>query len=701
MSKKLLYTFLFMLSICYSLAQEVEDVDRASIIEQRIEQIAESIESDNVDYTTLFEKLTIYLDFPLNLNTAKAEDLYGLGLLDNYQIGQFLEYREEFGEIFSIYELSYINGWSPNTAQLIEPFIQIEPDPEREKLSFKKLFNYGKNELVFRYQGIIEEQEGFSPLSQEELEDNPNARYLGSNARLYARYRYRYGDRISIGFTMEKDPGEEFFKGTQKQGFDFYSGHVFLKDFGTVKRLALGDFQAQFGQGLTFWSGLGFNRKSSFSLSTAQIGSGIGPYTSINENLFLRGGGTTLNFGDFDFSVFYSGKGIDGNLTNIEPDSAFQGEPATIVTSFQQSGYHRTPSELADKRSIFQEHVGGNISYNTRQFHMGFTAVRMTLDGEIRRNTDTYSQFRFSGQENSAIGIDYMWKFRNLFFFGETTRSQNGAFATVNGLNVNLNPRLSINLTQRYYARDFQPVASVGFGEGSTVENESGIYFGVEFRPFKKWKLNAYIDQFKFPWLRYQTDGPSAGTDFLAQLDYQPSGKVSFYIRYRDRLRQINSREEVTGVRPLVDQKRKFLRFHISYRANRRVKFRSRLELSEYKRGKEPLERGFLLYQDVIYQFEKLPLRLTFRYALFDTDSYDARIYAYENDVLYFFSVPAYSGRGTRIVAMAKYDLGRNIDIWLRWAQFYYTDQETIGSGKDEIFGNTKSEIKAQLRFKF
>lgn len=701
MKKKGILISLFIGWSAFLAGQEVEEVDRAAIIEQRIEQIAESIESDNIDYTTLFEKLTVYLDFPLNLNTATSEDLYGLGLLNNYQIGQFLDYRDEYGEIFSIYELSYINGWNASTAELIQPFVVIKPNPEKEKVTFNKLLNYGKNEVVLRYQKVLEEQEGYSPATSDELESNPNARYLGSNARVYARYRYRYSDQISFGVTMEKDPGEEFFKGSQKQGFDFYSGHFFMKDFGTIKRLAVGDFQAQFGQGLTFWSGLGFNRKSSFSLSTAQFGSGIGPYTSINENLFLRGGAITLNFGKFDFTTFYSGKGIDGNLADIEPDSLFQGDQATIVTSFQQSGYHRTPAELKDKKSIFQQHVGGNISYNTRRFHMGFTAAQMKLDGAIQRNTDTYSQFRFSGKDNTAVGIDYMWKVRNMFFFGETTRSQNGAFATVNGLNINLDPRLSLNLTQRYYARDFQPLASVGFGEGSTVENESGIYLGVEFRPFKKWKLNAYFDQFKFPWLRYQTDGPSSGTDFLAQLDYQPSGSVSLYLRYRDRLRKINSRDEVTGVSPLVDQQRKYLRLHMSYKANRRVKFRSRLEFSEYKRGNEPLERGFLLYQDVIYQFAKAPLRITFRYALFDTDSYNARIYAYENDVLYFFSVPAYSGRGTRIIALAKYDLGRNIDIWLRWAQFYYTDRQTVGSGKDEINGNTKSEIKAQVRFKF
>ena len=80
----------------------------------------------------------------------------------------------------------------------------------------------------------------------------------------------------------------------------------------------------------------------------------------------------------------------------------------------------------------------------------------------------------------------------------------------MNGVNINMNPRLSINITQRHYDTDFQPVASVGFGEGSSVENESGVYLGVEFRPFKKWKFNAYFDQFKFPWLRYQVDAPSS-----------------------------------------------------------------------------------------------------------------------------------------------------------------------------------------------
>ncbi len=701
MKKLLSIGSLFFISIC-TYAQENDDADRLQIIEQRIEQIAEAAETDNIDYTTLFEQLTVYLDFPLNLNIATTDQLYGLGFLSNYQIGQFLEYREKYGQILSIYELPQINGWDVTTTQLIEPFVVAASDPGRQKITLQKIKRYGKSEVVLRWTRVAEQQFGYTDATAAELTANENARYLGSQDRLYARYRYRYSDQISFGVTAEKDPGEEFFRGSQTQGFDFYSAHLFLKDFGKLKKLAIGDFQAQFGQGLTFWSGLGFNRKSSFSISIAQAAHGIGPYTSVNENLFLRGGAATLQvFENVKATVFYSGKRIDGNLIESNLDSLDLDQSEIIVSSFQESGFHRTPAELADKNAIFQQHIGGNINFHKRKFHFGVTAVHMQLDGEINRATDTYSQFRFTGSENYTVGADYAWKVKNFFLFGETARSQNGGMATVNGLNINMNSRLSVNLTQRYFSRDFQRVASTAFGEGSTTENESGIYFGIEFRPFKKWKLNAFYDQFKFPWLRYQTDAPSQGYDFLGQLDYQPSSRFGMYIRYRDRLKKINGRGENIGANYLVDQAKRNLRINFSYRTSSQFRFRSRVEFSDYRRGSEPTAHGFLLYQDVIYDFEKFPIRLTFRYAIFDADAYDARLYAFENDLLYSFSIPAYSGRGSRIYALIKYDLGRNLNIWFKWGQFYYTDRNVIGSGKDLIQGRTKTELRAQIRYKF
>ncbi len=90
-----------------------------------------------------------------------------------------------------------------------------------------------------------------------------------------------------------------------------------------------------------------------------------------------------------------------------------------------------------------------------------------------------------------------------------------------------------------------------------------------------------------------------------------------------------------------------------------------------------------------------------FRYAIFDTNSWDERLYAYENDVLYAFSIPAYYDKGNRYYFMLKWDAADWLDCRLRFAQTVFFDKEVIGSGTDEIEGNHKSEVKVQLRMKF
>ena len=94
-------------------------------------------------------------------------------------------------------------------------------------------------------------------------------------------------------------------------------------------------------------------------------------------------------------------------------------------------------------------------------------------------------------------------------------------------------------------------------------------------------------------------------------------------------------------------------------------------------------------------------LRLSARYALFDTDDYDTRQYVFEQDVLYAFSVPALYGRGTRAYLLAQIQATRHLTLWLRYADTHYRHQNTIGSGLDEIQGNARNEVKAQMRYRF
>jgi hypothetical protein len=131
------------------------------------------------------------------------------------------------------------------------------------------------------------------------------------------------------------------------------------------------------------------------------------------------------------------------------------------------------------------------------------------------------------------------------------------------------------------------------------------------------------------------------------------------------------------------------------------VTLKNRIEFSGYRQFDEDTRIGFMMYQDILYRPADKPYNLTLRYAVFNTESYDERIYAYENDVLYAFSIPAYFYKGSRFYVLMKYDLGKNLDLWLRFAQTFYSDRQTIGSGLTEIEDNTRSEVKVQLRMRF
>jgi hypothetical protein len=127
---------------------------------------------------------------------------------------------------------------------------------------------------------------------------------------------------------------------------------------------------------------------------------------------------------------------------------------------------------------------------------------------------------------------------------------------------------------------------------------------------------------------------------------------------------------------------------------------RNRIEWARFNKGIID-EQCNLNYQDIIYHLQKFPLDLTFRFALFDTDSWNTRIYAYENDVLYAFSIPPYYGKGIRSYLMLHSSISSHIDLWLRVARTTLTDVNVIGSGLNAITGGQKTEVKVQLRIKF
>lgn len=690
-----------------TIAPKTEDAD----VQQQLENIAESTENEDADYTNLLDALNQFKEHPINLNHTSREELEQLQLLNDIQINSLFAHIKKNGKLITIYELQGINGFDLQTIQKILPYVRVSDNFNTSHFGIKEMFRSGQHMVMFRYGRTLEQQTGFTTIDSATLYGSQNSRYIGSPDKLYARYRFTYGNNVSWGITGEKDQGELFFKnkqkfkydwynealkGNQKTGFDFYSAHFYLHNIKFIKALALGDYQATFGQGLTMWSGYSFG-KSADIMSAKKSATGIKPYSSVDENKFLRGGALTLGYKNISATAFYSKKRIDANIS----DTLDNGEVAA-VSSLQETGYHSTISEIADKHAISQSIYGGNIAYKGSKFSVGLTGMHYELSSDFTRGLSYYNQFEFSSRQNTNLGLDYNFVFRNFNFFGEEAMSENGGMAFLNGVLVSLDPRLSLTVTHRYYQRDFQNLMSNGFAENTMAANEKGFYAGISAKPSPKFTLTAYYDRFEFPWLRYQVNAPSVGNDYMAQLNYTPSKKFDAYFKIRSRSKYKNTSADINDIDFIVPYEQTNYRINTSFTILPSVKLKNRIEMVDYKVDANKTQKGYLVYQDITYSKLGSKFSGSLRYALFQTDSYDARLYAYENDMPGAYSIPAYYYRGSRFYILLDYNVTRKIEIWLRYSQTVYDNKKIISEGSlTEINGNTKSEIKAQIRFKF
>lgn len=666
------------------------------LVETRIEYLIEQREVE-VDYTTIFDQLYHCLLHPLNLNKASVNELRRLYFLTDIQINHLLEHIEKNGALLTLEELQSIKGFDLATIRWLLPFAKVVHTTDVLKQTASDAVKHGKSEFILRYQEVLEQKEGYQQENRGGSNGSSSNFYLGSPAKIYARYRYKYNTKISFGITAEKDPGEAFFSGNQKNGFDFYSAHLFLKDMGKLKQLAIGDFHAQFGQGLTFWSGQAFGASVDIT-ATKRSAVGLKPYLSSDENRFLRGIGTCFQLKNVELTTFYAAQKVDANVVSLA-DSL--GATHDFVSSFPTNGFHRTPNEFEDKDRVRQQQLGAHLAYKKRKLNVGLTMAHREVDLPLINTSAPYQQFRSTESSHTIMGVDYNWVYQNFNFFGEVAHGLGAGIGVVSGFIAALDPEISITVMGRNYSRNFQPIVSNAVGANNDNVNERGVYMGTNIRLTPHVSLAANHDYFSFSWLKHGVHSPSEGRRYMVQLNYQPTKRWEMYFRIRQRNKQKNNTLSSSEIPGIVDEERTNYRIHFDYQVTKTIRLKSRLEWLNYQVDGGNKELGFLIYQDLILKRPNSPFSLAFRYAMFDTDSYSSRIYAYENDVLYAFSVPAYYHRGIRTYLTMRYKASKTLDLWLRYGLTQYDDIAVIGSGLEEIQGNRRSEIKLQARYKF
>ena len=317
----------------------------------------------------------------------------------------------------------------------------------------------------------------------------------------------------------------------------------------------------------------------------------------------------------------------------------------------------------------------------------------------INKSANAYNKYALSGNSWGNYSIDYSYTFKNMHFFGEAATTEKLDKAFINGLLISTDARVDLSFLYRKISKGYQSLYTNAFTESTFPTNENGFYAGISINPTDVWRIDAYADLYSFPWLRYRVDAPSAGNDYLLQVTYKPKKEIEIYSRYRSERKAINYNPDGLTLNPVVIKPKQSWRTQLSYKINSACTFRTRVEMLWYdKKGTTP-EQGFLTYADIIYKPLQKPYSGNIRLQYFETDSYNSRLYAYENDVLYSFSIPVFYDKGYRYYLNLNYDVTKKLSIWLRLAQTIYADKNIIGSGLDAIVGNRKTEIKMQAIF--
>ena len=640
------------------------------LLEQTEDRLSEALEIDGESgedsHEELIEDYLYYLENPINVNSEEVVHLEEIGLLSAFQVEALRQYRRQFGDLMFAEELLMLDGFSEMTVAVITPLVYFgksERAEERESVTLAKAVTRGRHQVTMNF--------------AQKFGGEPHEDYLGGPQKLQFKYNYHYQQKFRFGIATEKDAGEP-------RLFDFVGAHAYASDLKisnalTVKDLALGDYQLSFGQGLTLWSAMGFGKGGSSLMKRA---SGIRPKASSGEGKFFRGAASTLRYRDFYATAFYSLRAVDATVSAADTLD----EPE-LVSALQESGYHRTLNELAKRNAIRQQVFGGHLCYAGPRLEAGYTVYHLWLSAPLELKPSKYNQFYFQGDRLTAMGWDFRWLLGKAAFFGELSRSGNGAWAGLAGMAMKPTGYINFSVLYRNYDKRYQSLFNSAFAESSRGQGEEGWYLGLQCAPAPRWDLLAYCDFFRLTWLSSSVYNPSWGQEYSLKISHQIGKTASMQLRFKSKTKMKNSSDGLVFSHYPVFYAKRSVNFQVSYGITDDLTFGDKVSYSHYLNDDGADSRGYLLCHDIAYKPVDKPYSLTFRYALFSSDDYYSRISMYENDVLGAFSIPSLSGTGMRAYLLGKLKLFGSVSLYSR-------------VGVSMLSEDVKTDVKAEIVWK-
>ena len=312
------------------------------------------------------------------------------------------------------------------------------------------------------------------------------------------------------------------------------------------------------------------------------------------------------------------------------------------------------------KEAAWNHVVGMNATARWKKLKVGVTGVE-----SLKSNVESQKL-----SDKGAMGANVRYNWGKVDVWGEVAAShtEQWGWGTIMGVRVNPISDLNLLAIYRYYSPEYDNIYANALSSKTRVYNEHGGYLGVEYNRLRNWQLSVFGDVWKEG---YET---MVQADFLSQKDY----KMHMRLRAKRKNEIDTYSARWNGVWALGEWK---LKTQVD---------------ANMVYAKEKWSYGFSVFQDVEYRFVKVPFVLQFRAQAFDAREWNNRVYMYENDVLYAYSIPFVYGLGGRFWLNARYKINDTFAVYLRVSETVY--QEAWAAAHDKK--HTRTDIHALLRVK-
>jgi hypothetical protein len=618
--------FLLVLLSINILPQEIDSVD---YMESIFEEIASDTEND--EETFLSNYIDELLQNPININSADIRRLMILPVLSSSDAQKIIDHRKKYGPFFSKSELFLIRNIPENKIKIILPFIIID---ERHKSDyFSELFSDYKINFRSRYR-------------KKDLADNSN-KYSWSS---YNRIKADLNKKISLCIITEKDEGE-------KNITDLHAGYVRINDLYPSLSITAGDFYIENGQGLLLWSSYGLPKSADIN-SAYKRGRGIVPKSGSSEVSYFRGTAIEYGYKNFFFKGFYSGIHRDAVT-----DSAG-------ITKLLKDGYHRTELELSRQNSVFEQSIGGSLSYSAEN-----------AETEITVFTTNFSKAYYGSNSLNGISLSTKFLFEDILVFGEAA-AISGTSAILAGITISPVKMIEYTTLFRLYEPDYKNLYGFGFGERyGLTKNERGVFSGITLHTDIA-VFSCYLDQYIFFNSAVYNHNTFYGNDILFHAMIPVSKGINMNFRYKiEKKDNLKSSEELRVVEKITKQN---IRGDINYTLSRfRLKVRGDYIFLSTK------DKGYMFFNEIKYNIIK-ELSLILRLAVFSTTSFQSAIYLYESGLPGLIENRVLSGEGVRLYTVVKINFKNFPTLYVKYSNL-------IKSGSDYYF-NSSVQVQAEMK---